>query len=184
MQTTPAGFAGPRMDYREALEASGVLELLKSFDPRVVGTLPLDLALESSDIDIVCAARDPNAFAELVWQACRSFEGFRIFRWREKRRPVVARFVFAGWPFELFADPRPVDQQGAWRHFEVERRLLAMDDGRLRAAVWRLRRAGLKTEPAFAQALELAGDPYEAMLFLYDESDAQLRGRLAELTSS
>ena len=171
------------MTYQEALQASRILELLESFDPTIVGTLPLGLAVASSDIDIVCVARDPDAFANVVWNTFRHVEGFQLYRWRDDTRPTVVRFGFGGWPFELFADQRPVFEQRAWRHFDVERRLLDLDDGSLREAVLSLRAEGLKTEPAFAAALRLDGDPYLAMLALFPESDAQLRVRLARTTS-
>jgi len=171
------------MTYQDALQASRILELLEKFDPTVVGTLPLGLAVASSDIDIVCAARDPDAFADVVWDTLRHVRGFRLYRWRDDGRPAVARFEFGGWPFELFADRRPVCEQRAWRHFDVERRLLALDSGWLRQSVLRLRGDGLKTEPAFAAALKLDGDPYLAMLALFPERDAQLRVRLANASS-
>jgi hypothetical protein len=171
------------MTYEEALGASRIPEVLKHFNPTVVGTLPLDLAVATSDVDIVCEARDPNAFADVVWDAYRPCEGFQLYRWREEGRPVVARFVLGDWPFELFADARPIDQQRAWRHFDVERRLLELDDGRLHAAVRRLRADGCKTEPAFAVALNLVGDPYLAMLELFPQTSEQLRTRLAAANS-
>ncbi|WP_206601521.1 DUF4269 domain-containing protein [Bradyrhizobium brasilense] len=62
--------------YASAVTSSAVMELLKPFDPRIVGTLPLGLAVPGSDIDIVCHASDPNAFADIVWahyQACDDF---------------------------------------------------------------------------------------------------------------
>jgi hypothetical protein len=55
-----------------------------------------------------------------------------VLHWRSQGRPLVARFEWDGWPFELFGDSRPVDQQRGWLHFEIERRLLALDDGRQR----------------------------------------------------
>ena len=81
-----------------------------------------------------------------------------------------------GWPFELFG---AVEQQPGWIHFEVERRLLALDDGGLRRAVGRLRADGFKTEPAFAVVLGISGDPYRGLLALAAETDAALRARVA-----
>jgi len=42
-----------------------------------------------------------------------------------------------------------------------------------------LRQAGLKTEPAFAELLALAGDPYAALLELESQSAPQLTALLA-----
>lgn len=172
---------GPIDSYEAALGGSGLLDELRQFDPRVVGTLPLGLSAPASDIDIVCHVPDAIAFAEVVWRRYRSCDGFTLYQWCSSRRPVVARFEWAGWPFELFGDPRPVDQQEGWLHFEIERRLLALDDGRLRKVVAAHRERGMKTEPAFAAVLGIAGDPYAGMLALARESDAQLRARLERL---
>ncbi|WP_076862876.1 DUF4269 domain-containing protein [Bradyrhizobium mercantei] len=165
--------------YASAVTSSAVLERLGQFDPRIVGTLPLGLAVPGSDIDIVCHAPDPNAFADIVWTHYQSADDFALYRWTSPPQPVIARFVWDGWPFELFGDRQPVEQQRGWIHFEVERRLLALDDGRLRRAVGSLRAGGLKTEPAFAAALEISGDPYRGLLELAVETDAELRARLA-----
>ncbi|WP_050387904.1 DUF4269 domain-containing protein [Bradyrhizobium pachyrhizi] len=165
--------------YASAVTSSAVMERLKPFDPRIVGTLPLGLAVPGSDIDIVCHASDPNAFADVVWAHYQARDDFALFRWTSGTRPVIARFVCDGWPFELFGDQRPVEQQRGWIHFEVERRLLALDDGPLRRAVSELRAGGLKTEPAFAAVLGISGDPYRGLLELAAETDAELRARLA-----
>ena len=42
------------------------------------------------------------------------------------------------------------------------------------AAVMKWRRTGLKTEPAFAAALRLKGDPYRRLLDLAESDDAEL----------
>ncbi|MEY9184505.1 hypothetical protein ABIG06_006094 [Bradyrhizobium sp. USDA 326] len=167
--------------YEAAIGSSELLGELSGFDPRVVGTLPLGISTPTSDIDVVCQVSDAAAFAELVWRRYGACDGFALYQWRSSRRPVIARFEWGGWPFELFGDPRPVDQQEGWQHFEIERRLLALDDGRLRKAVVGHRGRGMKTEPAFAAVLGIAGNPYSGLLALGRESDAQLRSRLDRL---
>lgn len=167
-----------RPAYAAALTQSGVLTRLANFDPHVAGTPPLDLDLPDSDIDILCHAPDPQAFAAAVWNAYRDQPGFAMWQWQGSDRPVVARFRCAGWLFELFGQARPVAEQLGWRHFVIERRLLALGGEPLRAAVMARRRAGAKTEPAFAQVLGLTGDPYAALLTLEGMDDANLRARI------
>jgi hypothetical protein len=169
------------MDYQAAIISAGVLEILRAFDPRVVGTLPLGLSVPGSDVDIVCHVSEPTAFAEAIWQHYRYCDGFALYQWLAQGRPLVARFAWGGWPFEVFGDSRPVDQQPGWVHFEIERRLLALDDGQLRNAVARQRLQGIKTEPAFASMLGISGDPYRGMLDLADETEDELRERLRQL---
>jgi hypothetical protein len=68
----------------------------------------------------------------------------------------------------------PVEQQRGWRHFVVERRLLALGGEDLQEAVLAQRRRGMKTEPAFAAALGLNDDPYLALLDLGEQDDETL----------
>ena len=80
---------------------------------------------------------------------------------------------------EVFGQPLPIDRQRGYRHLLVEARLLALGGAPLRHAVSTLRRGGLKTEPAFARALELDGDPYERLWTLSWREDDDLRAVLA-----
>ncbi|PVX28344.1 DUF4269 domain-containing protein [Sphingomonas pokkalii] len=167
-----------RPSYTEALAQSGVLTQLAVFDPHVAGTPPLGLDLPDSDVDILCNAPDPQVFASAVWESHRDLPGFAMWQWQGSDCPVVARFHCAGWLFELFGQACPVAEQLGWRHFAIEQRLLALGGEPLRAAVMARRHAGAKTEPAFAQVLGLAGDPYAALLTLEQLDDATLRARI------
>lgn len=168
-----------RPHYRDALARLGVLARLAAFDPHVAGTPPLGLARPGSDIDILCHAPDAAAFAAKVWREFAGLERFAMWQWRRPHRPVVAAFFAEGWVFEVFGDPRPVGEQEGWRHFLVERRLLQLGGDAFRAAVTARRAGGAKTEPAFAAALGLAGDPYGALLDLGALEDAALQALLA-----
>ncbi len=164
-----------RCSHDEAVRRSQVIDRLAAFDPRIVGTLPLGIAVPGSDIDVICHAVDGGTFAEALWCQFSEADGFALWQWIGGGRPVVARFEAFGWPFEVFGSAQPVEEQAGWRHFVVERRLLALGGEPFRRAVMALRMAGQKTEPAFARALDLAGaDPYAAMLILHDHSDSQL----------
>lgn len=167
-----------RPAYTEALAHSGVMAQLAAFDPQVAGTPPLGLDLPDSDIDILCHAADPLAFAAAIWATYRDMPGFAMWQWRGVDRPVVARFHCAGWLFELFGQARPVAAQLGWRHFVIEQRLLAVGGDAVRTAVMALRHAGAKTEPAFARVLGLEGDPYAGLLTLEMLDDAALMQRL------
>ncbi len=163
-----------RPSYLEAIDNVGLRAGLAAFDPHVVGTPPLGLDLPASDIDVLCHAPDPAAFISFLWLAYADRPHFSIRQWIDRDRPVIASFEADGWCFELFGATRPVRQQDGWRHFEVERRLLQLGGVGLRRCVMEHRGRGLKTEPAFARALGLPGDPYEAMSALYERSDAEL----------
>ena len=163
-----------RLPYLEALAQSGLMEALAPFDPHLAGTPPLGLDLPGSDIDVLCEVADGLAFTDAVSAHAGVFDGFIIRQWIGETRPIVASFEVCGWPIEIFGDPRPVIRQPGWRHFTVERRLLALGGGGFRAAIMQGRHDGLKTEPAFAATLGLAGDPYLALLELEEKSDSHL----------
>lgn len=162
----PLGHRRQTLPWRQAAIGSGILRHLTRFAPRIAGTLPLGISVASSDIDILCCASDPNEVGEVIWQLKDSFNSLSIRRWISAKRPLIAAFTFADWPIEVFASPVPVDQQAAWLHFVAERRLLTIGGEALRDRVLALRNSGLKTEPAFAKALGLQGDPYDELCTL------------------
>ncbi|HEV7457884.1 MAG TPA: DUF4269 domain-containing protein [Roseococcus sp.] len=168
-----------KMDYRAAVRASGILNVLREFDARLAGTPPLGLDLPGSDLDILCHAPDPLRFATILWHTWSGFPGFSLHQWTGAGRPVVARFHAHGWAFEVFGQALPVEEQMGWRHFIVERRLLDRGTPALREAVMARRRAGVKTEPAFAQVLGLEGDPYQSLAALALAADDELDCLLA-----
>lgn len=164
--------------WRETLADSGILHLLAGFGPRIAGTLPLGVSVAGSDIDILCHAPEPNDVAECLSEACERLSGLVLRRWTSEDRPLVATFDLSGWPVEVFASPVEIDRQAGWRHFVVERRLLQLAGDVLRDRVLALRQNGARTEPAFAAALGLRGDPYMELYRLSRAPDAELRGLL------
>ncbi|MBR2813130.1 MAG: DUF4269 domain-containing protein [Reyranella sp.] len=172
--------AAKRLPYLEALARSGLMEALAPFDPHVAGTPPLGLDVPGSDIDVLCEVDEGWAFTQAIWAHAGEFDSFIIRQWTGETRPIVASFEACGWPIEIFGDPRPVVRQPGWRHFTVERRLLALGGEGFRAAVMAQRHRGLKTEPAFAVTLGLDGDPYLTLLELDARSDSHLLRRLKD----
>jgi hypothetical protein len=149
-------------------------EVLAPFDPRVAGTPPLGLDLPSSDIDVLCFAPDARTFIDIVWHAFSDASAFIAKQWVDPPRPVVVSFEAAGWQIQLYGEATPVERQRGWRHFTIERRLLAFGGHDFRAAVFAVRQRGMKTEPAFAAVLGLRGDPYVALLDLGEQGDQTL----------
>lgn len=158
----------------EALKQTAIMRELAAFDPHVVGTPPLGLDLPTSDVDVICFAPDATDFACAVWKAFGARQDFGMWQKVGLDRPIVANFAAAGWIIEIFGQSSPIFEQFGWRHFIVEQRLLALGGDALRSAVMTRRISGMKTEPSFAVALGLSGDPYEALLDLGRYSDLEL----------
>jgi hypothetical protein len=130
-----------------------------------VGTIPIDLDIPGSDLDIICATQDLDGFHRNIVTAYSSFREFHIQRKVLSNVPaVVARFLGEDFPIEIVGQPRPVREQPAFRHMVVEERLLRLAGGQAREGIRNLKRAGLKTEPAFAQYFGISTDPYQTLL--------------------
>lgn len=166
-----------------ALERLQVLSVLRDYTPVLVGTVPIAIDIGTSDLDVICEAHDLDAFEERVVGAFGGQPGFRLKRKRINDLPVVVANFEAEFPIEIFGQPRPVVEQNAYRHMDVQARLLALGGERARREIVRLKRAGLKTEPAFARYFGLQGDPFEALLELsrLDEQELQSRVRVEEI---
>ena len=164
-----------RPRFQTIIDDLALPERLASFRPVVIGTPPLGLATEASDIDIACTASDLAGFGDTARLHFGDFHRFALSWFRNSDEPsLVASFDCAGWTIELFCQEIDVENQAGVRHFRVEQRLLDLEPS-LRQDVLRLKRLGIKTEPAFARLLKLQGDPYDAMLDLETETDDALR---------
>jgi hypothetical protein len=172
--TETVGSRDDRRSYQAALAECDVLRALAQYGPRIAGTPPLGLDVVGSDIDVLCFAPDAHAFTDSVWQMFSNAPAFAVKQLVRPPQPVVASFEAAGWRIELYGAAIPVEQQRGWRHFVVERRLLDLGGEGLTAAVLARRRLGIKTEPAFAVALRVTGDPYLALLDLGLQDDETL----------
>jgi hypothetical protein len=82
----------------------------------------------------------------------------------KERATVICRFVVDYFPVEIFGQDVPSTEQEAFIHLVNENRILLQHGPEFRRKVTRLKKGGMKTEPAFAQLLGLPGDPYQAML--------------------
>lgn len=163
-----------------------VCERLSAYGPVLAGTIPIAIDIAASDLDVLCEARNLEAFAADVEAAYGTHEGFARSRLGDKQgAPAVkASFTHGGFKVELFGQARTVTEQHGYRHMIVQARLLDLDDGRFRRAVITLKQSGLKTEPAFARLLGLDGDPYNALLRLEPMTEDGLRRLLDDFAQS
>ncbi|KUG08498.1 DUF4269 domain-containing protein [Solirubrum puertoriconensis] len=163
----------------------GVWHTLRAYSPVLAGTIPLGIDTPTSDLDVICEVPDNEQprFAALLHRAYAHLAGYSL-RHKSVRgqSSVVCGFEFGGFAVEVFGQGRPVRQQYAYRHLIVEHALLQAGGAAWLEAVRALKLQGLKTEPAFAQLLQLPGDPYEALLTLEGKSSEELATYLASLS--
>lgn len=159
----------------EFLVRSELLRTLSAWDPVLVGTFPLDIAVEGSDLDFVCEASETTGFCEALFAGFSNQQGFVMYsRTASTPTAIVCRFVLERMPVEIFASPVSSESQWAYRHMVQEWRVLSIAGENFAEAVRACKRSGEKTEPAFAKLLGLEGDPYESILRLEAVDDSGL----------
>lgn len=162
----------------QALKSSEVLNILSAYSPQIVGTFPLALHQTGSDLDILLQADNLVELEAFLKKSFSSMNAFKIHTQKvDGIDSLIANFIFEKVPFELFAQNIPTHEQVAFRHFQTEERLLKLGGENFFHSVFKYRQIGLKTEPAFASALSLSGNSYQAISDLFLLSESELKSR-------
>lgn len=148
-----------------ALKKLKIFEIFETFSPLLVGTIPIDIDLPESDLDIICTCKNHEKFSSLLQKHFSHRTDFELYTYdRNGIKTTVSKFKSQNFIFEFFGQNIPTDEQNAYRHMIIEHKILLQKGSEFRAKIRQLKSEGLKTEPAFAQLLELHGNPYEALL--------------------
>lgn len=162
-----------------ALQKSKILHALKDYCPLVAGTFPLGIETASSDLDILICANNLQELRGGIEDSCGTYDNFKIESTTIDGLPtLIANFVCDEVPFEIFAQDRPAVEQKAYQHFLAEEKILKFGGSPLRSTIQALRTKGMKTEPAFAQALGLQGDAFEELLRLHHDPLPTLKEKM------
>lgn len=149
------------------LTESKVMQILKDFSPILTGTFPIGIDIEGSDLDIICHVTDIRQFTGILKENFSDMHGYKQTTiLQNNANAIVCNFFYDGMEFEIFGENKPVKQQNAYIHMINEYKALCKYGCDFREKIIRLKQSGMKTEPAFALALGLEGNPYEAMLQL------------------
>jgi hypothetical protein len=163
-------------DARAILDRAGVFTKLSEFDPRWVGSIPLNLHGPGADADICCTGGDLDRFETALIETFGRLPRARITQNVHADEPsVIAKLTIDDLDNEIFGRARPVEAHESYVHWLAEDRLLGLAEPRLRDDIRATKLTGLKTEPAFAKCLGLGGDPYVEMLKLASPRDDALR---------
>lgn len=162
----------------EVLKSNAVFERLAEFDPAHVSTIGNGLAIDTSDIDIVCSYASGEYFERVVRDAFGSCMDFSVSRVTVRGIEAVVANFRDTLEVEIYASATPTEQQLGYRHYLITVRLLMLAGEALATAVRERKLRGFKTEPALAAILGLEGDPYTALLELEQLSDRQVMALL------
>jgi len=149
----------------QVLTSHSVFENLHGFEPLLTGTVPINIDIEKSDLDIICHWKSKNLFIETLIENFAHHPGFLL---TEKKiaghETIIATFQIDQFEIEIFGQNRPTKQQEGYRHMMIEHKVLSNNDETFRQKIIHLKKSGLTTEQAFAKQLDLAGDPYQALM--------------------
>lgn len=160
-----------QLEVYHLLKRERFMELLEDYSPILVGTIPLDIDVEGSDLDIICEVYDLASFERFVEKNFSSYKGYTsVCRYVEGVQRIKVNFQCGRWPIEIFGQAIATVEQNGYRHMIVEHRLLKHYGRQFKDRVRSLKHSGVKTEPAFAQILGLEGDPYRKLLEYVDWS--------------
>ena len=164
-----AGTDKQKLCYR-ILKEINVLDILHDYNPIVVGTIPIVIDIEESDIDIVCCAENLSEIRDVVRL---HYSTYNLFSDRIGD-VYVANFECLELPIEIYAESIPTLEQNGYRHMVIEDRIMKLAGDRFRQKVIRLKQQGYKTEPAFGELLKL-DNPYLDLLEFEALTDDELK---------
>ncbi|MEH3111904.1 DUF4269 domain-containing protein [Pedobacter terrae] len=147
----------------QVLTDNKILEKLAPYQPILVGTIPINIDIENSDLDIICDVQDKVTFTEILTNYFQSEKGFKITK-NSTFKSIKANFFIDDFEFEIFGQAIPTIKQNAYRHMLIEYQLLLEKGEIFRQEIIALKKQGYKTEPAFAKLLEIEGNAYEELL--------------------
>lgn len=171
----------------QLLTETKLFERISQYTPVLCGTIPIAVDLPESDLDIICEVHAFESFAQDVTELMTTLGVTEVQPRRKEIRgipSIIISCTLDGVAMEFFGQPLRVTNQYAYRHMMIEHRILALGGSPIRDEVMRHRKNGIKTEPAFAHVLGLAGDPFEALLQLEGWSDEEIQDLLPKTKSA
>ncbi|WP_336718779.1 DUF4269 domain-containing protein [Chryseobacterium mucoviscidosis] len=147
----------------EVLTRYHIFEKLKDYSPILAGTIPIEIDIEDSDLDIICEAKDFTEFEKSLSEMFSEFD-LKIEKITvNNEQATVLNFDLEEFPVEIFGQNKPATEQNAYRHMIAEYKILQEKGNDFKKKIIELKKQGIKTEPAFGILLNLE-NPYEDLL--------------------
>lgn len=145
-----------------------IFEVLEYYSPILAGTIPIEIDVEESDLDIICELDfrfeedflDDIAFSKIIPFEAHVKTEYPIIN---GEKSILTNFVLEEFPIEIFAQNKPTTEQNAYRHMIAEYKILQEKGEEFKQKIIDLKKKGIKTEPAFGMLLGLE-NPYEDLL--------------------
>lgn len=148
-----------------------IFDIIKKYNPILVGTIPIEINIKNSDLDIICEVYNISEFEIIMKDNFSNFNEFKINKVNDEI--LVVNFVVDNFEIEVYAQNLKSIEQNGYRHMIIENRILSLGGDKVNKIIY-LKENGLKTEPAFAKLLELNGNPYNELLKIEKLSDTEI----------
>lgn len=160
-----------------------IFKILEEFNPILVGTIPIGVDVDKSDLDIVCEInlKNKDSLKNISTKNFSQFKNFKIIDTFSTTGVVVINFFVDDMEIEIYASKVSSFETNGYRHMIIEERILSCCSLKFKEKIVALKKSGIKTEPAFAKLLKLNGNPYEELLNLEFLSDEEIVDKLKEL---
>lgn len=148
----------------EVLIKYQIFEKLKNYSPILAGTIPIEIDVEGSDLDIICEVKNEIDFIKFLNQNFQNYNNFNLEKITiNGEKSIVLNFMLEEFPIEIFGQNKPVKRQNAYLHMIAEHKILQEKGEDFKQEIIELKKQGIKTEPAFGMLLGLE-NPYEDLL--------------------
>ncbi|MCY0969931.1 DUF4269 domain-containing protein [Chryseobacterium wangxinyae] len=152
----------------EVLTKYRIFQVLESYSPILAGTIPLEIDIDGSDLDIICELDftfeedflDDISFSKMIPSNADVKVEYPIIN---GEKSITINFMLEEFSIEIFAQNKPTIQQNAYLHMIAEYKILKEKGEDFKQKIIELKKKGIKTEPAFGILLNLE-NPYEDLL--------------------
>lgn len=158
------------------LTKTNIMPILKKFDPVLVGTIPIEINIETSDLDIICEVYN---FKEFIKTIKDNFSDYDRFEVKKHKKYVTANFFVDNFEIEIYGESLAVENQNAYKHMCIEYRILKlMESTSFKNEIIEMKECGLKTEPAFCKLLGIDKNCYKKLIEMNHRTDLEIKNRV------
>ncbi len=153
---------------------------LKEFTPVFAGTIPLDIDIQGSDIDIICCVTEFTRFQTRLRECFEHLQNFIITEsYGQGSRHSISQFEGHGFRVEIYGEQKEVTKQNGFLHLIAEAKLLEIGGVSSRDEIRKIKNKGHKTEPAFAEYFKIDGNSYSELIKLAPLTLAEIRAAIS-----
>lgn len=150
----------------EILTKYRIFEKLKDYSPILAGTVPIEIDINGSDLDIILDVDlrfEEDFLDDLMLSRFIPYDVEVEYPIINGEKCITLNFILEEFPIEIFGQNKPTIQQNAYLHMIAEHKILQEKGEEFKQKIIELKKQGIKTEPAFGILLELE-NPYEDLL--------------------